>query len=115
MTTSGIIEQQEHSLWPKNVVKCFIDIMVEEVTKGNMNNGVFPSKVWKIILEKTKSKSGRNFDVKQIKQKFNRLRVKHREFSLLLQHTGFVWDVETNTVTAHEETWRNYILVCINL
>nr|XP_048323161.1 L10-interacting MYB domain-containing protein-like [Ziziphus jujuba var. spinosa] len=46
--------------------------------------------------------------MKQIKQKFNRLRSKHREFSELLQQTRFSCDAETNTVIATEEMWQNY-------
>ena len=42
----------------------------------------------------------RNFNLKQLKQKFNGLRVTYREFSDLLKHTGFGWDAETNTVIA---------------
>ncbi|RVW24930.1 hypothetical protein CK203_079546 [Vitis vinifera] len=44
-----------------------------------------------------------------LKQKFNRLRAMHREFSNLLKHIGFGWDAKTNTVDALEETWQNYI------
>ncbi|RVW62573.1 hypothetical protein CK203_061606 [Vitis vinifera] len=36
------------------------------------------------------------------------------EFSDLLKHTGFGRDVETNTVHALEETWKNYIQGCPN-
>lgn len=110
MESSGIA-MQEDSLWPRHVVKFFIDIMIEEVIQGNMNNGVFSLKVWKTMLEKLNGKSGRSFNLIQIKQKINNLRAKHREFSLLLQHTGFSWDVETNTVTADEEVWKSYISV----
>ncbi|KAF7800955.1 L10-interacting MYB domain-containing protein [Senna tora] len=39
MATSGTTEPQETTLWPKLVVKYYIDIMVEEVNKGNMTNG----------------------------------------------------------------------------
>ena len=42
--------------------------------------------------------------MKQVKQKFNRFRIKHHEFSELLKQTRFGWDLETNTVNAIEET-----------
>ncbi|KAF7800980.1 L10-interacting MYB domain-containing protein [Senna tora] len=42
--TSGTTEPQATTLWPKLVVKCYIDIMVEEVNKWNMTNGVFTPK-----------------------------------------------------------------------
>ncbi|XP_024038253.1 uncharacterized protein At2g29880 [Citrus clementina] len=45
----------------------------------------------------------------QLKSKFNRLRKKHREFSDLVAHTGFGWDLVSNTVTASEAVWAEYI------
>ncbi|KAJ1400273.1 Myb/SANT-like domain [Sesbania bispinosa] len=39
----------------------------------------------------------------------HRLRASYREFSSLLQHTGFRWNSETNTVTALPEVWQNYL------
>ncbi|KAF7800723.1 L10-interacting MYB domain-containing protein [Senna tora] len=38
------------------------------------------------------------------------LRIQHRDFSQLLQHTGFGWNAETNTVIVDEEVWSRYIL-----
>ena len=49
----------------------------------------------------------------QFKGKFNRMRLLHREFSMLINQTGFGWDAETNTVHALEELWQNYCQVNI--
>ncbi|KAF7822204.1 L10-interacting MYB domain-containing protein [Senna tora] len=111
MATSGTKDEaQETTPWPKLVVKCYIDIMVEEVNKGNMTNGVFTPKVWKNILEKINSKCRHAFTLKQIEQKFKRLWIQDRDFSQLLQHNGFGWNAETNTITADDEVWSRYIL-----
>ena len=50
-------------------------------------------------------------NVKQLKSKFNRLRIAHHEFSDLIEHTGFEWDPIANTVTASEDVWASYIKV----
>ena len=63
------------------------------------------------MLLEVNSEGKRNFNLKQLKQKFNRLRSMYREFFDLLKHTGFGWDAKTNTVTALQETWQNYIRV----
>jgi hypothetical protein len=39
MATS--VDISDAKVWPDNVIKAFINIMVDEVTKGNMSNGVF--------------------------------------------------------------------------
>ncbi|POO00740.1 Myb/SANT-like domain containing protein, partial [Trema orientale] len=106
-----VTELDDACLWGPTVEKILIDIMVDQVNTGNMRNGQFSSNTWSKILEKLQSKSQRMFSMKQVKQKYNRLRTKYREFTELLKQTGFGWDRETNTVTATEEIWQNYIRV----
>ncbi|KAL6318090.1 hypothetical protein AAG906_035235 [Vitis piasezkii] len=107
--TTEITDVEDAGTWRGNIEKIFIDIMVNEVNKGNMDSGTFSTNTWRRILLEVNSQGKRNFNLKQLKQKFNRLRAMHREFSDLLKHTGFGWDAETNTVHALEETWQNYI------
>ncbi|XP_059659488.1 L10-interacting MYB domain-containing protein-like [Cornus florida] len=107
---SQIVDIEESALWSTQLERCFVDIMVEEVNKGNMPSGIFTSKCWKKIAEEFKNKTNHAYNVKQLKAKFNRLRTKHHEFSTLLNETtGFGWDAETNTVIADEETWQTYL------
>ncbi|XP_048336047.2 L10-interacting MYB domain-containing protein-like [Ziziphus jujuba] len=101
----------DSTLWSATNEKIYIDVMVDLINKGGMKDGQFSSKEWTNMLEALNNKSKRNYNMKQIKQKFNRLRSKHREFSELLQQTGFGWDAETNTVNATDEMWQNYIRV----
>ncbi|CAL2257735.1 unnamed protein product [Prunus armeniaca] len=37
------------------------------------------------------------------------LRIVHRDFSDLIEHTGFGWDPVANTVTASEDVWASYL------
>ena len=57
------------------------------------------------------AQTNKRYIVPQLKSKFNRLRKKHREFSDLIEHTGFGWDPIANTVTASDDAWANYIKV----
>ncbi|XP_059628416.1 L10-interacting MYB domain-containing protein-like [Cornus florida] len=104
---SQIVDVEESALWSTQLERCFVDIMVEEVNKGNMPFGIFTSKCWKKITEEFKNKTNHAYNLKQLKAKFNQLRTKHREFSTLRNETtGYGWDAETNTMTANEETWQ---------
>ena len=67
------VEKDDSKLWSNPLVKGYIYIMVDEVTKSNMRNGIFLPKVWNVILNKLNEVSGRSFNMKQIKQKFNKL------------------------------------------
>lgn len=93
--------------------KLFIDIMVEEMHKGNMPMGIFKLKTWCKILEELNLRSKQSFKLKQVKAKYNRLKQKYRVFSQLLQQNGFVWHGETNSVTASDEVWESYLYVSI--
>ncbi|KAJ1402573.1 Myb/SANT-like domain [Sesbania bispinosa] len=103
------VDISESKIWPELVVKVFIDIMVDEATKGNMPNGVFHSRVWNSMTIRLNSLTKRSYKSPQLKAKMHRLRANYREFSLLLQHTGFGWNPDTNTVTANSEVWRDYL------
>ena len=109
--TSELTDVEGTGTWGCNLERIFIDIMVDEVNKGNMAGGIFNPNTWRRMLFEVNSQGKRNFNLKQLKQKFNRLRATHREFSDLLKQTGFCWDAETNSVTALDETWKNYIQV----
>ncbi|KAK4590389.1 hypothetical protein RGQ29_020799 [Quercus rubra] len=98
----------ENSLWAPQLEKLFIDIMLEEINKGNMANGQFKSDTWKKMLATLNELGKRSFTMTLFKGKFNRMHLLHREFSTLISQTGFGWDAETNTVHALEESWQNY-------
>lgn len=102
-------DDEEMKLWPPLIEKLFIELMVDEQGKGNMQNGVFYKRTWTKIHSELNVRAKRNFRFKQVKAKFNRLRQRHRIFSQLLQHSGLSWDAETNTVTASNEVWGNVL------
>ncbi|KAL6276458.1 hypothetical protein ACE6H2_020059 [Prunus campanulata] len=66
-------------------------------------------KVWAEISDELYAQCGLKCTIPQLKSKFNRLRKVHRDFSDLLEHTGFGWDPIANTVTASEDVWASYL------
>jgi hypothetical protein len=90
MATS--VDISDAKLWPDNVIKAFIDIMVDEVTKGNMPNGVFHVRTWNSMTTRLNSVTNRSFTARQLKAKMHRLQNMYREFYSLLQNTRFGWN-----------------------
>ncbi|CAL5198250.1 unnamed protein product [Lathyrus oleraceus] len=105
------VDISDSKLWPDFVTKAFIDIMVDEVTKENMSNGVFHNRTWTSMTTKLSCITNQSFKVGQLKTNMHRLRVMYREFYSLLQNTEFGWNAKTNTIIASEEVWRNYLKV----
>ncbi|XP_050262855.1 uncharacterized protein LOC126707304 isoform X1 [Quercus robur] len=99
----------EEKKWPSHIEHLFIDLMVDEQQKGNMEHGVFKAKVWLSITKTLNEHTGKGFTPKQVKDKHNRLRQKQRKWGQLLRHTGLGWDETTQTVTASDEVWANVI------
>ena len=99
-------------MWPPHIEQIFIDIVVDEQQKGNMEHSVFKGTTWLSIMKTLNEQTGKSFLPKQVKDKHNRLRQKDRKWGQLLRHTGLEWDETTQTVTASKEVWANVVAVC---
>ncbi|XP_023905627.1 uncharacterized protein LOC112017408 [Quercus suber] len=97
----------EDKKWPPHVEHIFIEIMVEEQIKGNMENGVFKGPMWETMTQELNKRSSKLLTAKQVFQKHNRLRGKQCKWSQLLNHTGLGWDEATQTVTCTDKANRN--------
>ncbi|PRQ58029.1 putative Myb/SANT-like domain-containing protein [Rosa chinensis] len=106
---SNEMEVDDKAEWSAKNEGKFIRILHEHVKKGDMQTSTFKKKIWVEISDELFAESTKRYVVPQLKSKFNRLRKKHREFSDLIEHTGFGWDPIANTVTASEEVWATYI------
>ena len=98
--------------WPPHIEHLFIDLMVDEQQKGNMDHGVFKPKAWLSITKTLNEQNRKSFTPKQVKDKHNRLRQKQRKWGQLLRHTGLGWDETAQTITTYDEVWANLIAVC---
>lgn len=59
------------------------------------------------------AKTRQGYGVEKLKAKFTHLRRRDREFSDLIQCSGFGWDPVTNTVISSNEVWDDYINVAV--
>ncbi|KAK3184829.1 hypothetical protein Dsin_032115 [Dipteronia sinensis] len=94
--------------WTARNEKIFIHILHEHVKKGDLKASTFSKKIWTLIDDELHAETNNKYTIQQLKSKFNRLRKKHREFSDLIQHSGFSWDPVNNIVTASNELWADY-------
>ncbi|KAK0605481.1 hypothetical protein LWI29_027326 [Acer saccharum] len=99
----------DDKMWTANNEAVFIRIMHEHVKKGDLQISTFTKKVWGVIDDEVLAETGKRYTIPKLKAKFNRFRRKHREFSDLLNHTGFGWDPISNTVTAPDDVWNEYL------
>ncbi|KAF4366856.1 hypothetical protein F8388_013921 [Cannabis sativa] len=77
-----IIDNSEASVWPEKHEEIFIELMEEEVLKGNRNTTTFTKQSWKRIKEELYAQAKRSHTDTQLRNKYNLLRQKHKDFNL---------------------------------
>ncbi|KAK7857243.1 hypothetical protein CFP56_019198 [Quercus suber] len=70
-------QNAKDKLWPSHIEKIFLDIMVDEQQKGNIEHGSNLAINYECLNEQTRKR----FRPKQVIQKHNRLRQRHRKWS----------------------------------
>ena len=96
-------QDADDKMWPPHIENIFIEIMVEEQIKGNIENGVFKSLMWETMTQELNKRIGKNFTAKKVFQKHNRLRGKQSKWSQLLNRTSLGWDKAAQTVTCTDK------------
>ncbi|KAF4348395.1 hypothetical protein F8388_000660 [Cannabis sativa] len=98
-----IIDNSEASVWPEKYEKNFIELMEEEVVKRNRNTTTFTKQSCKRIKEELCAQAKRSYTDKQLRNKYNLLRQKHKDFKSLLKETSIGFSVVAGQVTAPDE------------
>ena len=88
-------QDADDKMWPPHIEHIFIEIMVEEQIKGNMENDVLKGPMWETMTKELNKRTGKNFTTKKVFRKQNRFRGKQRKWSQLLNHTRLGWDEAT--------------------
>ena len=101
--------------WNKLEVDTFVDILVEEVIKGNKTTCTFNKDGWTNIKNKMEEALGRPLSLKQLRNKLNKLRSEYGSFGRLVNTTGFGWNDTTKRVETHDPAiWDRHIQVIIS-
>ncbi|GMP48384.1 hypothetical protein CsSME_00015756 [Camellia sinensis var. sinensis] len=103
----------DFKMWGSENVKIFLEILLGKIKKEgpcmSKKDRSFYPKQWQTIDEEMTKKLGKNFELKKLKGKFARLKANYKEFAALKNHTGLGWDPITQTVTAPDDVWKNYV------
>ncbi|GAB2253915.1 hypothetical protein Droror1_Dr00021724 [Drosera rotundifolia] len=97
--------------WPRENKTAFIGILYERLKKGKLQCSTFTKDEWGNIKEELKATTTWDYGIERLKGKWNRLRISHRLFTTLIEHTGVTWDPNTNEVHAAEDVWNHFYTV----
>ena len=107
-------KNEDATVWSQKDEEVFINLMEEEVIKGNRSTTTFSKSAWQRILVSLCAKTKKSYTEGQIKNKFNQLRQKQKDFKRLLQETSIGYNAVTGQVTASDDVWDKLIRVKIN-
>lgn len=102
---------RSRTYWQPPMDRYFIDLMLENVEKGNQIDGVFRKQAWVDMITLFNAKFGFNYDVDVLKNRYKTLRRQHNVIKNLLELPGFSWDDTRQMVTADDSVWQDYIKV----
>lgn len=108
-----IVATRTRTSWHPPMDRYFIDLMLEQVRKGNQIEGVFRKQSWAEMIASFNAKFGFNYDVDVLKNRYKTLRRQYNVIKNLLELNGFVWDDARQMVTADDYVWQDYVKVCI--
>lgn len=100
------------TIWTPEMDRYFIDLMLDQVRKGNrIDDHLFSKRAWKhmtaVFNEKFKFQHGKDV----LKNRHKTLRNLYKAIKNLLDQKGFSWDGTRQMVTADNKVWDHYIKV----
>lgn len=97
--------------WTESMEHCFVELMVEQINKGNRIGSLFNEEAWVHMVEAFSARWGLQFDKQSLMDQYFYLMKKHDEISNILSQSGFAWDETLQTIIAGNDVWDAYIKV----
>lgn len=100
------------TIWTPEMDRYFIDLMLEQVRKGNrIDDHLFSKRAWKNMASLFNAKFRFQYEKDVLKNRHKTLRNLYKAIKNLLEQKGFSWDETRQMVTADNKVWDDYIKV----
>ncbi|XP_031288021.1 L10-interacting MYB domain-containing protein [Pistacia vera] len=107
--TGTTVGSRSRTYWQPPMDRYFIDLMLDQVQKGNRIDGVFRKEAWIEMIASFNAKFGFSYDMEILKNRYKTLRRQYNVIKNLLDLNGFVWDDARQMVTADDYVWQDYV------
>ncbi|XP_015891980.3 L10-interacting MYB domain-containing protein [Ziziphus jujuba] len=98
------------TVWTPEMDRYFIDLMLEQVSKGNkFDDHLFSKRAWKHMTSLFNTKFKFQYEKDVLKNRHKTLRNLYKAVKNLLDQKGFSWDETRQMVTADNNVWDEYI------
>ncbi|XP_020536605.1 uncharacterized protein LOC105637536 isoform X2 [Jatropha curcas] len=95
--------------WGTDSDRYFIELMLEQVHRGNKINHSFNEQAWTHMIESFSEKFGVLCDRYILETQYLKLLKECDSITSLLSHSGFAWDAIQQMITADDAAWEAYI------
>ncbi|CAK9135054.1 unnamed protein product [Ilex paraguariensis] len=100
------------TIWTPDMDRYFIDLMLEQVSKGNrIDDHLFSKRAWKHMTSLFNAKFKFLYEKDVLKNRHKTMRNLYRAVKNLLDQKGFSWDEARQMVTADNKVWDDYIKI----
>ncbi|XAR62359.1 hypothetical protein NMG60_11017091 [Bertholletia excelsa] len=103
------IGSRSRTYWQPPMDRYFIDLMLDQVHKGNQIDGMFPKQAWTEMIALFNARFGFKYDIDILKNRFKTMKRQYKVIKKLLDLDGFFWDETRQMVTADDSVWQDYI------
>lgn len=97
--------------WVPPMDRYLIDLMLEQVRKGNRKVHTFNKQAWADMVVLFNERFRTQHEKGVLKSRHKSLRKQYHNMKNLLDHRGFSWDEMRQMVTAYDAVWAAYLKV----
>lgn len=102
---------RSRTYWTPTMERYFIDLMLEQLHRGNRMGHTFNKQAWTDMLTMFNAKFGSQYDKDVLKSRYTNLWKQFNDVNNLLHQSGFSWDESRQMVVADDFAWNSYIKV----
>uniref|UniRef100_I1QHH8 Myb/SANT-like domain-containing protein n=1 Tax=Oryza glaberrima TaxID=4538 RepID=I1QHH8_ORYGL len=95
--------------WDKALKKIFLDLCIAEKIKRNYNKKGLTNIGWQNLYRNFREQTGKNFDSKQLQNKFSTMKRQYKLWKSLKNMSGGGWDNNSGTIRCDDDWWEDRI------
>ncbi|CAN1140442.1 L10-interacting MYB domain-containing protein [Linum perenne] len=104
---------RKRTFWTPPMDRYLIDLLLEQVDRGNRIGKTFITQAWIVMVESFNSKFEAHHDKEVLKNRYKHFRRLHNEITSILKRSGFSWDDRREMIIAEDHAWDSYTKVNI--
>ncbi|XP_015570640.2 uncharacterized protein LOC8285537 isoform X2 [Ricinus communis] len=95
--------------WTPEMDRCFIELMLDQLKKGNKRDMAFSKQAWKHMLTLFNEKFCSQYGLSLLKRRYKKLFKYYSDIRSLRERSGFSWDERQQMIIADDAVWEKYI------